>query len=842
MVALIIRNLYKILALTLAINACGAQQPKKAITPTDFAKWGKLYIESASKDGQYVAYKMVYASKADTLFISDTRSGRTRSYPGGSVVAFGSRNHILLQTADTLRLVHLPTGKQRAFTGVIKSGFIDGGKYAVLLQQKDKTVGLLKLSLRDFKDEWIPGVSGFYFIGESHLAMALPVGLSISSLAHPKDSIVIPLTLHEIGGIAISQQGDVSFFAKNSETSPWKAYRFDRRIKKLTCLTENLIFEGSPFTPLHEAMRFSPDGQKIYFQALAPSVPANDSLVEVWEGNSTREYPAAQYYAAAGRMPALIQWDSRNGNIWHTNDSLEDARMVPGHRYILARAPLPNDDPVLEVGKARYYIYDTNARIKVPRFAFCASMEDNTIKVDAKGRYLAFFDGADIHVYDIMKARLTKITAFRDKAIQNDRDNGLGKGGYSCEGFTADGRYVLLYDQYDIWLAAPDGSFFKKLTNGRQGKVRYRLERHAYAVSPDAFGFQQYRFDLDKGLIVTAFTARKTTGYYRLYASGRLVKIAARDSKMSDGRVIGPAGQVLYTEQAAAMPPRIMLADGEKEKLIFQSNSHYSQYQWPRFELISYENQQGDTLQGILIYPVGYTQGQKYPMVTYIYEQQSQDLHQYLQPVENTPIGFPPAEYFLNGYFVLFPDIVFVKGQTGASALDCVTAAVGSVTGRGLADEKRLGLIGHSFGGYLVNYVITQTPLFAAAVSGAGVSDPVSYYLTMNFHRRRSNNWRMESQQYRLGTTPFQGMATYLENAPIAFAAQATTPLLIWAGKEDSSVDFRQSIEMHLALRRMHRENILLLYPGEGHILNTQVARTDLTIRVKAWLDKFLKL
>jgi len=131
--------------------------------------------------------------------------------------------------------------------------------------------------------------------------------------------------------------------------------------------------------------------------------------------------------------------------------------------------------------------------------------------------------------------------------------------------------------------------------------------------------------------------------------------------------------------------------------------------------------------------------------------------------------------------------------------------------------------------------------MFVAAIAGAGVTDFTSSYLTMNYDRLRSNGWRFESQQFRMNTSPFEDWEGYTRNSPVAHAAKIKTPLLSWSGKNDTSVDFEQSIELHLALRRLHKPGVMLLYPGQNHILTDPKAQLHLTKAVKDWLDSHLK-
>ena len=173
--------------------------------------------------------------------------------------------------------------------------------------------------------------------------------------------------------------------------------------------------------------------------------------------------------------------------------------------------------------------------------------------------------------------------------------------------------------------------------------------------------------------------------------------------------------------------------------------------------------------------------------------------------------------------------------------MDCVESAVKEVLAHESVDSKRLGLLGHSFGGYQTNFIITQTNMFAAAVSSGGASDIISDYLYVAWNISRPNGFRYEFSQANMGISPFDDYELYLRNSPITYAKQVQTPLLLWAGEDDKQVHYFQSLEFHLALRRLQKPNILLLYEGERHNITNRAHQIDLTHRVEEWVAYYLR-
>src|SRR5690606_2974930 len=153
----------------------------------------------------------------------------------------------------------------------------------------------------------------------------------------------------------------------------------------------------------------------------------------------------------------------------------------------------------------------------------------------------------------------------------------------------------------------------------------------------------------------------------------------------------------------------------------------------------------------------------------------------------------------------------------------------------------KIGLIGHSFGGYETNFIITQTNLFAAAVSSAGVADLVSFYLNFNWENGKPDIWRFNNQIWRMNKSLFEDRSIYYSNSPISYIENIKTPLLCWTGNEDYQVNWHQSILWYLGLRKLNKKHILLVYPNEPHILLNLKNKEDVTKRVKQWFDHYLK-
>lgn len=151
------------------------------------------------------------------------------------------------------------------------------------------------------------------------------------------------------------------------------------------------------------------------------------------------------------------------------------------------------------------------------------------------------------------------------------------------------------------------------------------------------------------------------------------------------------------------------------------------------------------------------------------------------------------------------------------------------------------GLIGHSFGGYETDFIISQTGIFAAAVAGSAITDISSYYLSINWGTGRPTMNYFQNDHFKMVQSPYEIPEIYNRNSPILHADKINTPLLSYTGNKDEHVPWHQSVELYLAMRRLGKKHIMLLYAGEGHSINDRENQIDLTNKISDWFAYYLK-
>jgi dipeptidyl aminopeptidase/acylaminoacyl peptidase len=272
---------------------------------------------------------------------------------------------------------------------------------------------------------------------------------------------------------------------------------------------------------------------------------------------------------------------------------------------------------------------------------------------------------------------------------------------------------------------------------------------------------------------------------------------------------------------------------------ISDANPQQAEYRWGTSELVDWRSVNGEPLQGILYKPDGFDPSKKYPMMVYFYERLSDNVNNYVTPAaggSSVNIAF----YVSRGYLVFTPDIPYRIGYPGESAMNAVVPGVLELIDQGYVDQERIGVQGHSWGGYQIAYMITKTNLFAAAEAGAPVANMISAYGGIRWSSGMSRMFQYEKTQSRLGGTLWEAPMRFIENSPIFWADKVETPLLMMHNDEDGAVPWYQGIEYFVALRRLDRPVWMLNYNGEDHGLRQEKNRKDWAIRMQQFFDHYL--
>lgn len=594
-------------------------------------------------------------------------------------------------------------------------------------------------------------------------------------------------------------------------------------------------------------LSFSLDGSHLFLGAAPPpepeknpdeEIPADEKvLVDLWHWKDDYVQPIQKVRAEQDRNRSYrAVYDLQTKKfVQLADESMETITPSNDGSYAIGAdnrkyRTMSDYDP----GFTDYYLVNTSAGLRKTLL----TKQRGNVSLSPNAKYALYFDGKDWYSYSVANGSTANLTKdIKARFYNEENDTPSTPGSYGLAGWTKDDTDVLLYDRYDIWQIAPDGSYAKNLTDG-VGRKELTMLRYVRLDPKERW------IDPDKPMLLRAESQEtRDSGFYRdkvnSSAPPQKLLMAAKDfnqpTKAKDADVL------MMTASRFDQFPDIWVTNSSFRELKRVSNgdAQRAAYNWGTSELVSFKNTDGLPLKGLLLKPDNFDPKKKYPMIVYIYERLSQGLHSFRNPTPGTSIN--PTYYVSNGYLVYMPDIAYTIGYPGQSALKCVLPGIQAVVDRGYVNEKAIGIQGHSWGGYQIAYMVTQTNRFKAAAPGALVANMTSAYSGIRWGTGLPRQFQYERAQSRIGGSLWDYPLRFLENSPIFRADRVETPLLMIHNDEDDAVPWYQGIEYFLALRRLGKEAYMFTYNGEKHGLRKRINQKDYTRRLQEFFDHFLK-
>lgn len=303
-------------------------------------------------------------------------------------------------------------------------------------------------------------------------------------------------------------------------------------------------------------------------------------------------------------------------------------------------------------------------------------------------------------------------------------------------------------------------------------------------------------------------------------------------------------GSAVFIADSAAHPSELYYFHPQNTSLkrLTHNNDWLKEVAITRQQPVSWTANDGTELQGILIFPLNYQRGQRYPLITVVHGGPESHYNNGWLTSYSTPGQVGAAE----GYFVFYPNYrgstgrgetfaMSSQGDPAGKEFDDIVAGVDELIKGELVDSSKVGVTGGSYGGYATGWLSTKyTNHFAAGVMFVGVSNNISKWGTSDI----PEELYLVHSRKRI----WEDYGFFLRRSPIYYAGQAQTPLLIATGKEDTRVDPSQSYELYRHIKtRTNTPVRLVLYPGEGHGNDNATARYDYNQRMMRWFNKYVK-
>ena len=561
--------------------------------------------------------------------------------------------------------------------------------------------------------------------------------------------------------------------------------------------------------------------------------------VEIWHTLDVDPVPQQRVRDRFLRQENHIgRWRLEEGSFLQLGgDHADQASLVEGGRYMIARDETPYD--VDGMFRQQYFdLYAVDATTGQRQLV--RERIESAYGASPGGRYLLWFEGEDYWTHDLESGETRNITEglegqFVNYDVTPTREQ---MPAFGTSGWLEDDEAVLVNDRWDVWEVQPDGSGGRRLTNGAENEVRHRpirLDFEADAVDPDEpIYYSTYGEWTKKAGFSRA--RRGDTPEPLIWEDAAIGGFGGGLQKAEDADVY------LYRKERFDDSPDYFVTredDLSDARQVTNTNPFHDDYAWSHTQLIDYENEWGRKLQGSLTYPANYEAAEQYPMIVYHYEMLSQGTHRYVVPDETN--YYNVQAWSQGGYFVLQPDIVYRDRRPGQSNVETLRPAVAAAVATGMIDPEKVGLIGHSWGGYQTTFFVTQDDLFASAVAGAPLTNLMSMYLSFYWNSGGTDARIFEISQGRMQVPWWEDWDSYFNNSPVHHIQNLNTPLLMMFGSEDGAVEFNQGVEFYNAARRAGKNMVMLVYEGENHGLREEPNQKDYRNRIMQWFAHYLK-
>lgn len=341
------------------------------------------------------------------------------------------------------------------------------------------------------------------------------------------------------------------------------------------------------------------------------------------------------------------------------------------------------------------------------------------------------------------------------------------------------------------------------------------------------------------------FTA-ENRDYYSLYRmnpeNGKITRIEVPEDLVMDYSVATQSPYMAFYGVSASNSHRMYTVNLKNNKVSLQedlSKDILEDVELGRCEAWNFVNSRGDTIYGRYYLPPHFDPEKKYPMIVNYYGGCS--------PTSRTfESRYPHHAYAALGYVVY---VVEPSGATGFGqefsarhvntfgdyvADDIIEGTKKFVLEHPFVNEKKIGCIGASYGGFMTQYLQTKTDIFAAAISHAGISDHTSYW--------GEGYWGYSySEVSAANSYPWKNKELFVDHSPLFNADKIHTPLLFLHGSVDHNVPIGESIQMYTALKLLNRETAFVVVEGQDHHIVDYNKRVQWQNTIFAWFAKWLQ-
>jgi len=847
----------KILILFIFFFSLATAQTKRPLDHSVYNIWKSIAEPSISADGKWISYEQknkdsykkliitnfqktdtisngfglafspdskfcIYRSKAN--FLRNLETSQTTLLGDSVICSFINAKDPLIQimpktkrSYKNLILYNPATNDSIVFKNVLKHSYSSNYKYILILQKEEKGN---RLSLYDLPQKNIKTLE------------TGSVDFSIAAFSNNTNSIAYM--------VANGEKDKLRYSIRVINTANCKL--IDSVHNKSTGIPAGYIISGP------EKLSFSNNGDKVFFKITKETardttqLKKNQVKVDIWKWDNPVIPPMIIDGAVSVKPSDFCQYHLKSRKVNTLSDDEmpflqfpegENETLTIGFSDVRYRKYVGIEPSVL------YDSYLVNMTTGTKQLVLEKKYYYPSISIDKQ--WIAWYEPNDSSWYSMNTSTLTKknlTSSINDIFYNEDLDVPMHSTHYGDAGWSSEGHNIIIHSKYDLWQIDASGEKAPVCITKNTGKktgIEFRYIKPSKA--------ERY-INFNNNIYFEAFQDKtKKAGYYVLNKTDGLKELIFSDNTYDNFLLSKDGTSYIFRKGSFVDYPELYYSDSNFKtvKKISETNPQQKNYFWGTSEMVEWESFNKDTLQGILCKPENFDSTKKYPMLVYFYEKRSDNLNRYNVPAPMKSV-VNWSYCVSNGYIVFIPDVVFRSGDPGESSYDAIVSGVTAMVDKyDFIDKDRIGINGHSWGGYQVAYLVTRTNMFKAALSGAAVVNMTSAYGGIRWDSGKSRMFQYEYGQSRIGGTLWDKPLAFINNSPLFFLPKVTTPILILHNDKDGSVPWEQGIEFFMALRRLEKQAWMLNYKNENHLLKEWNNRIDYTKKVMEFFDYYLK-
>lgn len=620
--------------------------------------------------------------------------------------------------------------------------------------------------------------------------------------------------------------------------------------------------------------QISPDGSEILYVISEPNLEESFYNTDIWMVSAAGGTPVkltngpkrddTPRWSPDGRKVAFISDRDGTPQIWIINphggeahkltavkSAVTDLAWSPDGKVIAYLAPDPlteeeekrkkerNDTKLVDQDLKMSHIYLIDVETKESRKLTRGAFHVQSISWSPDGRHIVFAAQPTPKASDIYRTDISTVSV-EDGQLEKlvEREGMDASPQWSPDGtkiafISTDGKIDWVGNTYLCTVSAQGGSIQNLSRSFDERIMSYHWSsdsRILYFSAIQKVTVQLFALSTDTGVVTPVTSGNRVYGGFSFTQDTRTMAFLATDPRTP---------REVYVSAVTDFHPMRLTT----------TNPHLEELELGHTEIIRWQSTDGMEIEGLLITPVGYEEGKRYPLLTYVHGGPSgvfmlafaPQLGAAPLPIQAEP--YPLQVFAGRGVALFLPNPRGSGGygekfrranikDWGDGDYNDIMSGIDALIQRGLADPEKLGIMGWSYGGYMTAWAITQTTRFKAASVGAGVTNLYSMYGQTDIP---------DAFESYFGAVPWEDREEYERHSPMFFAGHIKTPTLIQHGQADERVPLAQARELYRALKKNQVPVEFAIYPRQGHLILEPKLQADMLRRNLDWFMRWIQ-